>query len=730
MSFSAAGGYPFVTALDESTAHVDYRVLHVDDDPQFADLVSIYLEREGDGMEVATETSAPAGLERLDERRFDCVVSDYDMPGMDGLEFLRAVRDDYGDLPFILFTGKGNEAIASDAISAGVTDYLQKDGGSEQYTVLANRIENVAERHHAERGVRHGFQAIETAREGIAFLDEEGRFLYVNQAYCDVYGYERTALVGEHWELLYPDGHVEQVYEQILPSVPERGRWTGESVHVCADGRRLLVDHALAYTDEGVLLCLVEDITERKETERALERERQRFELFVENVDEYAIFALDTEGYITSWNVGAERLKRYRPDEVLGEHVSIFYPEEQVKAGYPDELLDTARRMGTVTDTGWRVRSDGSEFWADVTVTAVFDEDGQHRGYLKVTEDRTGERGTQPTLERDETFLERALDVLDDVFYVLDGTGDIVRVTERAATVTGYSRGELVSMSPADLLADDDGARVRTAVEEALETGETTLEAPLVTNDGGTIPYEFRMQRFDDADGTPFVAGVGRDISDRRRREQWLERQLEQFDHFGSVLSHDFRTPLQIARGRLELARDTGDAEHLDAAVDSLDRLDELVGELADVMREGELVCSVEATDLAGPLRSVWTALNTGDATLVVDGTCRIRADRDALKRFAENLFVNALEHGGDDVTVTVGTFDGGFYVEDDGPGLPEDERSRAFEAGYSTKSNGSGFGLASAKQLAVAHGWDIAATDGTAGGARFEITDVTFADE
>jgi PAS domain S-box-containing protein len=127
------------------------RVLHVDDEVQFADLVATFLERIDEGFEVATETSAADGLAFLDEHDVDCVVSDYDMPGTDGLDFLDAVHDSHPGLPFILFTGKGSEEVASEAIARDVTDYLQKGGGRERYELLANRVRNAVEQHRSTR---------------------------------------------------------------------------------------------------------------------------------------------------------------------------------------------------------------------------------------------------------------------------------------------------------------------------------------------------------------------------------------------------------------------------------------------------------------------------------------------------------------------------------------------------------------------------------------------------
>lgn len=134
-----------------SEASDSITVLHVDDDSDFGELVATFLEHESDRFDVVTATSASDGLNYLDGDRVDCIVSDYDIPGLNGLEFLDAVRQRYADLPFVLFTGKGSEQVASDAIARGATDYLQKRPGTEQYRLLANRVENTVEQYRSER---------------------------------------------------------------------------------------------------------------------------------------------------------------------------------------------------------------------------------------------------------------------------------------------------------------------------------------------------------------------------------------------------------------------------------------------------------------------------------------------------------------------------------------------------------------------------------------------------
>ena len=180
--------------------HESVRVLHADSEPDFADLAAMHLEREREAFDVCTATSATEGLDRLAEEDIDCIVSDYDMPGMDGLDFLEVVREEYPDLPFILFTGRGSEEIASEAISAGVTEYLNKGTGTDQYTVLADRIANTVEEYRAERKLIETDQAVRTILDSLPFvlytLDGEGRFTRSQGKALETIGLEPGEVVG------------------------------------------------------------------------------------------------------------------------------------------------------------------------------------------------------------------------------------------------------------------------------------------------------------------------------------------------------------------------------------------------------------------------------------------------------------------------------------------------------------------------------------------------------
>ena len=198
--------------------HESVRVLHADSEPDFADLAAMHLEREREAFDVCTATSATEGVEYLTTESVDCVVSDYDMPGMDGLEFLDTVREKYPDLPFILFTGRGSEEIASEAISAGVTDYLNKETGTEQYAVLANRIDNAVSQYRSERDLRASTERLRKLYGGITdaifVLNDEWQFTHLNDRAEEILERTEAELVGENVWDEFPEA-VGTTFQQI-----------------------------------------------------------------------------------------------------------------------------------------------------------------------------------------------------------------------------------------------------------------------------------------------------------------------------------------------------------------------------------------------------------------------------------------------------------------------------------------------------------------------------------
>jgi nitrogen-specific signal transduction histidine kinase len=231
-------------------------------------------------------------------------------------------------------------------------------------------------------------------------------------------------------------------------------------------------------------------------------------------------------------------------------------------------------------------------------------------------------------------------------------------------------------------------------------------------------------------------AGLGRtivftDVTDREMYREELERQNERLEQFASLVSHDLRNPLNVASGRFELLCEAvevaADNEHVEAVERALNRMDDLIDQILTLAREGKPVEQWDAVLLSSVVRGCWEMVETKTAELRFDDDLTFKADSARLQRLLENLFRNALDHGGPDVTVTVGSLPDqpGFYVSDDGPGIPEDDRESAFKPGYTTREDGAGFGLAIVAEAVTAHGWEIQVTESDAGGARFEISGV-----
>lgn len=259
-------------------------------------------------------------------------------------------------------------------------------------------------------------------------------------------------------------------------------------------------------------------------------------------------------------------------------------------------------------------------------------------------------------------------------------------------------------------------------VAELLDSSESILEY----KENGTIRYyHVSVNSFVSAESTLGSVVVLSDITEREQYRQELERQNDRLEQFASLVSHDLRNPLNVAMGRLNLVQQEHDSEHLDPMERSLTRMEDLIKDLLTLARQGQPIDDTEETSLSTLATQAWELVETNECDLVVDSDHYFQADPDRAQQLFENLFRNALEHGGSVSTVRVGELadEIGFYVEDDGQGIPEDEREQVLEFGYTTSTDGTGFGLAIVSEIADAHQWTVEITDSDTGGARFEFT-------
>ncbi|EMA57890.1 PAS domain-containing protein [Halorubrum lipolyticum] len=610
-------------------------VLHVDDDPSVLDLAEAYLERELGSVAVTSVTEPSAALDRLDDGEFDCVVSDYDMPGTDGLELFEAIRAAHPRLPFVLYTGKGSEEIASRALNAGVTGYFQK-GGPEQLRRLANRVEQAVEEHRTREIADRYSTVIDALGYPVYVVDETGVFRFVNEPFAALTGYDREEIVGSKPGLIKDDDAVDEAEDRLGRVLSSSG----------PDVQRFSVD--IVPKEGDPIPCR----------------------------DHMA--ALPYDGECFEGSVGILR-------DVSDERERREELETKTRA------LDEAPVGITITDP----------------------------------------------------------DLSDN---------PMVYVNDRFVEVTGYDREDAVGVNCRFLQGEDTDPEPVARLREAIDAEEPESVELLNYRKDGT-PFWNRVSvapiRAGDGSVSEWV-GFQEDITAFKEREAALERQNERLDAFASIVSHDLRNPLNVAQGRVGLARDaTDDPESLDAAADALDRIESIVEHTLTLAREGETVGDPEPVAIAAVAADSWETVDTGSASLSVEADGEVLADPDRLRNLFENLIRNSVEHGstgsradpgdsvehgsaggrgapgdgaehaGGDVRLRVGDLRDGFYVEDDGPGIPGDLRDTLFEPGQSGTEGNTGFGLAIVQEIATAHGWTVEAADAVDGGARFEIRGV-----
>jgi len=586
-------------------------------------------------------------------------------------------------------------------------------------------------------------KAFEKAATIMLVLDVEGTIQRINDRGCAVLGYDRDELLGSDWfETVVPEES-----DVGLPAVLDGLRDDDEfDVHEntvrTVDGEiRRIKWHVTGLRDDAGevthLLVSGSDVTERAETERRLRRYEQTVESSTNQlavVDREYTYELANRNYRRFHGLGEEIPAELTIADVYG--TEIF---EAIKPAV-DRALAGESLAYEITRPG----PDGDDRTFDVRYFPLVADDDTVEGAVaalrEVTEQRARERERRETRD---TF-EGLFHGINDAVFVHDFDGQFLAVNETARERLGYDEGELLGMTPHDITAGQLTGQISEAVETIRDEGELTFETVHLTTSGEQIPVEITSSLVSYF-GEEAVLSVARDSTARKERERQLELEVDRLAEFAGVISHDLRNPLNVAQSRITLAAEEcgDDHEHIAPVVNALDRMESIIEDTLMLARQGETVGETEAVAIADLVGQCWDAVTTGETTLEIADKFSLRADRDRLQHVFENLFRNAVEHAsrtphssstprdaieraGEAVTISVGRLgDDGFYVEDDGPGIPAADHETVFEPGFSIQDEGTGFGLTIVRQIAEAHGWTVDVTDGAAGGARFEFTGV-----
>ncbi|MFL5292728.1 MAG: PAS domain S-box protein [Myxococcales bacterium] len=473
------------------------------------------------------------------------------------------------------------------------------------------------------------------------------------------------------------------------------------------------------------------------------------FRALVSAVRDYAIFMLSPEGIIASWNEGAQRIKGYAPGEIIGKHFSVFYPPEIVKTGICEYELAVASAEGRFEGEGYRIRKDGTQFWANVVITAVRDTSGKLVGYAKVTRDLTERRLREEALRESEQRVRLLVEnIRDYALFMLDPDGRVASWNVGAERINGYSAKEILGSHLSRFYPPEDVLAGKTELElrVARETGRFEEEGWRVRKDGTRFWANAILTAVRDPNGElRGFAKVVRDLTERRKADEERLRLIQAQeavrlrDEFLSIAAHELRTPLTALLLQLQsLEKATTYREGFAAApLRSARRLAGLVEMLLDVSRiaTGRLELAKEEVDLVQLARDAIDrysdeAKRVG-SFISLEGAAVVRGRWDAmrLEQVFANLLGNALKYAaGSKVTIRVAASDGEVKVEvaDRGPGIAAEDAARVFgrfeRAAPARHYGGLGLGLYIARQVVEAHGGTIEVRETPGGGATFSV--------
>ncbi|WP_332816662.1 PAS domain-containing sensor histidine kinase [Sphingopyxis sp.] len=494
----------------------------------------------------------------------------------------------------------------------------------------------------------------------------------------------------------------------------------------------------------------------RRDAEAALVAEE--LNLLIDGTQGHAIYLLDAAGRVAIWNKGAERLKGWCEEEVVGKDAAIFYPPDAIAAGKPAEDLAAAAREGRLAAEDWRVRKDGSEFLADVSITALRNRDGSLRGFAKVVSDITGRRAAEEALRSQESHLRSILSTVPDAMVVIDDQGLIVSFSAAAERLFGYQEAELLGVNVSRLMPSPDRERHDAYIRRFLETGEKRIIGIgrvvfAERKDGSTFPMELSIGEAS-SESHPLFTGFIRDLTERQRTEARLESLQSELIHvsrvsamgtMASTLAHELNQPITAVANYVEAVRDlltNPDPADMPMIRDALDdtakealRAGHIVRRLRDFVARGEVEKTIEKLPVlineAAVLGLMGAREKGVEPRFDLDPYASpVLVDKVQIQQVLINLIRNAVEAMADSpvrqLIVTSRPDQRGFVrviVADTGPGVTLEVAEQLFTAFVSTKAEGMGLGLSICRTIVEANGGRIWMEPRQGGGTEFHFT-------
>ncbi|HEV7331600.1 MAG TPA: PAS domain S-box protein [Flavisolibacter sp.] len=595
---------------------------------------------------------------------------------------------------------------------------------------------------------------IQSIGDAILFLDQDGYIQYINPATTSLTGFSDSDLMNQPLSKLYTaaDGSMKAAYE--ISMAQKQGKFMSEGWKLRKDGSQFWSELTLyPVKDKNEIVgfsCLLRNVSERKKNELDLRQSEERYRLMVESVKDYAIFMLDSTGHIMSWNEGAKRLKGYHTSEIIGKHFSIFYTAEDLDSKKPERELKIAVATGKYEEEGWRIRKNGSLFWANIVITALFNDQNQLIGFSKVTRDLTDRKYYDESLRQSEERYRALVEQLTDYgIFMLDEKGRIISWNEGAKRILGYTAEEIIGKYVSIFFPEEDiiNGKPTHELKVAKEKGKYEEEGWRIRKDGSRFWANVVVTAVYNSQGVHIgFSKVTRDLTERKEAERALKQSYERYrqlanelreantglqyanqelEQFTSIVSHDLQEPIRTIKSFLQLidiklsqGQYNDLTLYIQKSIGAANRMRELIQNLLHYsqLAKNEVVMEkIAVMDVVNEaLQNLKSAVEKSGASIAVESEVEeFEGDRVQMVQLIQNLLSNALKFSSNEnpqVTIRCQK-EGGhvkFSIADNGIGIAASDMNKVFEIFRRLHTEkvypGTGIGLAICKKIVDRH--------------------------
>jgi PAS domain S-box-containing protein len=591
--------------------------------------------------------------------------------------------------------------------------------------------------------------------EAILVLDKDGYFKYSNPAATAVTGYAAEELLNKHLAVIYNNPYDTTKAEYELGQAVKTGKFVSAGWRIKKDQTRFWGESTLSplYDEQNRWIgftVLLHDYTEKKKQELELRKSEENYRLMVEGIKEYSIFMLDPEGNIMTWNDGGKHINGYNVNEIIGKHFSIFYTAKDLEDKKPENELRIAIATGKYEEEGWRVKKNGSVFWANIVLTTLYNEQNKLIGFCKVTRDLSDRKEREEELRQSEERYRLLVEQVTDYgIFMMDEKGRIISWNEGAKKIKGYTADEVIGRYFSIFYPEEEILNNKPAMElkVARSVGKYEEEGWRIKKDGSLFWANIVITAVYNKENTLIgFSKVTRDLTERKASERALRDSNESFraladelritntelsnaneelEQFTSIVSHDLQEPVRTIKSFLQLIDMKLGGEqspelktYISKAINSANRMKELIQNVlhyAQLSREEIVKEEINVNELfSEALQNMKLAIEASGATIEIENEVQsISGDAVQLLQLIQNLLSNALKFKSSEIPAIKikCTREGNevkFAISDNGIGIAEGNLNKVFEIfrRLHTKKDypGTGIGLAICKKIVDRH--------------------------